>query len=51
MSKGQGSRSGGSKFLPGGGNGGNKNNNQHITNQTSRSIHTNPSHIGGRGGK
>lgn len=61
MSKGRGFN--GSSFIPGAGNkqgGANKNvggnngsnlQNQSVHNQTSRSMHTNPSHIGGRGGK
>jgi len=56
MSKGNNSssRSGsgnGSKFLPGGGKNGNQQNSQQVRNQTTRQLHTNPSHIGGRGGK
>ena len=52
MSKGQGSRNSGSKFLPGGGKNSNGNNQkQSAHDQTSRTLLTNPSHIGGRGGK
>ncbi len=60
MSKGRGSCSG-SSFIPGAGNkqgGANKNgtgsantHNQSAHNQTAKTLHTNPSHIGGRGGK
>jgi hypothetical protein len=52
MGKGQGSRNSGSKFLPGGGkNNGQNGQKQSVHDQTSRTILTNPSHIGGRGGK
>jgi len=44
--------SNGSKFLPGGGKGGNANqSSQRIKNQAQRTMHTNQSHMGGSHGK